>query len=68
MLWWCEIRKCFSFTPSFQDFIWCEKQEIVNLTPVCFLRRGVKLRISLDSHHYFKLCGGVRLTEVAVSH
>ena len=29
---------------------------------------GVKLRICLDSHHYFKLIGGVRLTEVVVSH
>jgi hypothetical protein len=43
-------------------------QEIVNLTPVFSLRRGVKLRISLDSHHYFESFGGVRLTEVLVSH
>jgi hypothetical protein len=68
LLEWCELAYFLRFTPSFQDFIWCEKQEIVNLTPVVSLRSGVKLRKCMDSHHYIKLCGGVRLTEGVVSH
>ncbi len=48
--------------------MWCEKLEMVNLTPVCFRGCGVKLRISMDSHHYFVFFSGVRLTEGAVSH